>query len=245
MRADWILPDWPAPARVRALSTTRQGGVSSGTFSSLNLGEHVGDAVEAVTENRRILRTEIGRAQPRWLKQVHGTRVVNLEGADVSGEADAAVTAKPHEACLIMTADCLPVLFTDKAGTRVGAAHAGWRGLSAGVLEATLAAMEIPPDRIMAWMGPAIGPRSYEVGDDVRQAFVGHVQQAQEAFATGKAAGKWWCDLYMLARQRLTAAGVQAIYGGGFCTLTDKERFFSFRRDAGKTGRMATLIYMD
>jgi YfiH family protein len=243
--ADWIVPDWPAPGNVRALSTTRQGGVSTGPFATLNLGEHVGDAAEAVAENRRRLQQEIGAAQPRWLRQVHGTGVAKLEGAPVSEAADAAVTGKRGEACLIMTADCLPVLFADEAGTQVGAAHAGWRGLSTGVLEATLAAMQAAPGEVMAWMGPAIGPRSYEVGEEVRQAFITHSAPAAGAFAPGKVPGKWWCDLYELARQRLEAAGVKAIYGGGFCTSEDRDRFFSFRRDAGQTGRMATLIYME
>jgi len=244
MRADWILPDWPAPKSVRALSTTRHGGISTGAFASLNLGEHVDDAPDAVAENRRRLQAEIGAAQPRWLSQVHGTRVVRLAGAAVTEPADAAVTAKPGEACLIMTADCMPVLFCDASGSRVAAAHAGWRGLAAGVLEATLAEMGTSPGEVMAWMGPAIGPKHYEVGEEVRQAFAAHDPQAIQAFAQGRAPDKWWCDLYMLARQRLDAAGVKAVYGGGFCTFDDEERFFSFRRDSGRTGRMATLIYM-
>jgi hypothetical protein len=245
MRADWITPDWPAPARVHALSTTRQGGVSGGPFASLNLGEHVGDQPAAVAENRRRLQQEIGAAQPRWLKQVHGTHVAKLEGAAVTEPADAAVTHRAGEACLIMTADCLPVLFCDREGTQVGAAHAGWRGLCAGVLEATVQAMGVAPAVMMAWMGPAIGADDYEVGDEVRHAFIAHAPQAAPAFKPGKAPGKWWCDLYVLARLRLQAAGVKAIYGGGLSTAGDAKRFFSFRRDAGQTGRMATLIYME
>lgn len=243
MRAEWIRPDWPAPARVHALSTTRAGGVSRGVYASLNLGEHVGDDVACVAENRKRLQVDLVGAAPRWLQQVHGVRVARLAGAPVTEAADASVTAVGGQACVVMTADCLPVLFCDRAGTRVAAAHAGWRGLSAGVLEATIKAMDVAPDQMLAWMGPAIGPGAYEVGEEVRARFVAGAPQSAAAFRTGKAHGKWWCDLYSLARQRLRAAGVQAVYGGGFCTYTERERFFSFRRD-GECGRMATLIWL-
>lgn len=243
MRADWITPDWPAPAWVKAVSTTRGGGVSAGVYASLNLGEHVGDAAGAVAENRRRLRESLGlRHEPRWLKQVHGTHVARLEGKAVAEPADAVVTAVAGEACAIMTADCLPVLFCDMAGTQVAAAHAGWRGLAAGVLEAAVNAMDTEPGRILAWLGPAIGPRAYEVGEEVRRAFVERSAEAPRAFRPGRAEGKWWCDLYLLAEQRLRAAGVTRIHGGGFCTYREPARFFSFRRD-GECGRMATLIY--
>lgn len=245
MPADWILPEWPAPARVRAVSTMRFGGVSKGAYGSLNFGNHVGDDPAAVAENRRRLVAALGlKQEPAWLKQVHGTRVACLSGAQVQGPADAAMTSKPRLACAVMTADCLPVLFCDRAGTRVAAAHAGWRGLCAGVLEATLAAMGKDSAEFMAWMGPAIGPESYEVGEEVRQAFVHLDADAALAFTPGKVAGKWWCNLYALARRRMEAAGVTQIYGGGLCTYADRERFFSFRRD-GECGRMATLIYID
>lgn len=245
MLADWILPDWPAPARVHAVSTTRDGGVSAGVYASLNLGQHVGDELVAVVENRRRLVTALKlQAEPRWLQQVHGTRVARLEGRSVEAPADAAVTALAGETCAVMTADCLPVLFCDRAGTRVGAAHAGWRGLAAGVLEATVQAMETTPAGLLAWMGPAIGPKTYEVGAEVREAFITRDPGAAAAFAPGKAAGKWWCDLYTLARRRLRAVGVTQVYGGGFCTCMDRERFFSFRRD-GQCGRMATLVWLD
>ena len=244
MHADWIQPDWPAPARVRAVSTTRGGGVSSGSYAALNLGQHVGDAPASVIENRRRLVTALGlRHGPHWLKQVHGTAVARLTGAPVSAPADAAVTGTAGEACAIMTADCLPVLFCDRAGTRVAAAHAGWRGLAAGVLEATTQAMEAAPGGLLAWMGPAIGPKAYEVGEEVRAAFIAQDPGAAAGFTPGKAPGKWWCDLYMLARRRLEAAGIERIYGGGLCTYTERERFFSFRRD-GECGRMATLIWL-
>lgn len=243
MPTDFIWPDWPAPRHVRSLSTTRGGGVSTGAYASLNLGEHVGDDLRAVAANRARLQPALGHAMPRWLKQVHGVRVTH-DGDTTHAPADAAVTARHEVACAIMTADCLPVIFCDRAGTRVAAAHAGWRGLSAGVLEATVKAMGGEPADILAWMGPAIGSKSYEVGDEVRQTFVAQSAEAAKAFATGRAVGKWWCDLYMLARQRLETAGVQSIHGGGFCTFTDRERFFSFRRD-GECGRMATLIWLE
>ena len=241
MQDDFIRPDWPAPKNVRALSTTREGGASTGPYTSLNLAEHVGDAAQAVAANRARLQQALGGAVPRWLKQVHGTRVAG-EGVSTREPADASVTARRGQACVVMTADCLPVILCDKAGTRVAAAHAGWRGLSAGVLEATLQSMGTTD--LLAWMGPAIGPKAYEVGEEVRQAFVAQSAEATKAFAPGKAEGKWWCDLYMLARERLDAAGVKDIYGGGFCTFTDKQRFFSFRRD-GECGRMATLIWLE
>lgn len=245
MHADWITPDWPAPPGVRAASTTRNGGVSSGAYASLNLGQHVGDDPAAVSENRHRLLAALKLPKgPRWLQQVHGTRVAHLEGMPVDEPADAAVTAARGEACVIMTADCLPVLLCDAKGTRVAAAHAGWRGLAANVLEAMVKAMDTEPGEMLAWFGPAIGPAAYEVGEEVRQAFVTQHAAAASAFEPGKSAGKWWCDLYMLAHQRLTAAGVTRIYGGGFCTFTERERFFSFRRD-GECGRMATLIWLE
>ena len=241
MRNDCIRPHWPAPQNVHALSTTRKGGVSAGPYAALNLGDHVGDDPQAVAANRASLQQELGDVIPRWLKQVHGVRVAG-DGESTREPADAAVTAKRGAACVIMTADCLPVIFCDRAGTRVAAAHAGWRGLAAGVLEATLQSMGTQD--VLAWMGPAIGPRAYEVGADVREAFVGHSAEAAKAFLPGKAEGKWWCDIYRLARLRLEAAGVKHIYGGGLCTFTDRERFFSFRRD-GECGRMATLIWLE
>lgn len=240
MQDDFIRPDWPAPGNVCALSTTRRGGTSTGPYASLNLGEHVGDDPRTVAANRARLQKSLGRAMPRWLQQVHGLRVMH-DGDTTHAPADAAVTTRHGVACTIMTADCLPVIFCDEAGTRVAAAHAGWRGLSAGILEATLEAMATTD--VLAWLGPAIGPKAYEVGEEVRQAFVAHSADAAKAFAPGKAPGKWWCDLYMLARQRLQAAGVKTIYGGDFCTSTEKERFFSFRRD-GRCGRMATLVWL-
>lgn len=239
---DWIVPDWPAPANVRAVSTTRTGGVSRGAYASFNLGAHVGDDPRAVAENRLSLQSELGLSrEPHWLTQVHGTRVVSLEDSTEVQEADGAVTHVPGRACAIMTADCLPVLFCDRAGNTVAAAHAGWRGLAAGVLENTLAAMRVPALEILAWLGPAIGPQAYEVGEEVRKAFVQIDRVADQAFEP-HGDGKWLCDLYQLAGQRLRHAGVSQVYGGGLCTYSAPKRFFSYRRD-GECGRMATLIW--
>ncbi|OXS14141.1 hypothetical protein CGX12_15940 [Zobellella denitrificans] len=240
---DVILPDWPAPANVCAAQSCRQGGVSQAPFNSLNLGAHVGDRVQDVATNRERLGACLNLpAEPVWLEQVHGTRVLILPTADQDRTADAVVTRTPGQVCAVMTADCLPVLFCDDAGTVVGAAHAGWRGLAGGVLEATLAAMQVDPDRVLAWMGPAIGPRAFEVGTDVREAFIEHSALAADAFMPR--GDKWLADLYHLARLRLAAAGVHHIYGGEHCTHSEAERFFSYRRD-GRTGRMASLIWLD
>ena len=237
----FLVPDWPAPAQVGALSTTRGGGVSAPPYGSLNLGDHVGDAPAAVVENRRRLVAALP-APPCWLRQVHGTEVVDAARAAVDCEADAAFTRTPAAVCLIMTADCLPVLFCDRAGTVVAAAHAGWRGLAAGVLEATLHSMAVAPGDVLAWLGPAIGPAAFEVGDEVRETFVAGDPAAVSAFRV-HSAGKWRADLFLLARQRLLRAGVTAVYGGGVCTFSDPERFFSHRRDR-QTGRMATAIWL-
>lgn len=238
-----IVPDWPAPARVGAFATTRSGGVSGGVFASLNLGNHVGDDPAAVAANRDLVCRHLG-GRPVWLSQVHG--VTAVDAAAVAGtappEADAAFSRRPGVACAVMTADCLPVLFCDDAGTVVAVAHAGWRGLQAGVLEATVRAMGVPAGSLMAWLGPAIGPGAFEVGGEVREAFVGVAAEAVAAFKPA-AEGKWLADIYLLARQRLAAQGVTRVFGGDFCTVTDRERFFSYRRD-GQTGRMASLIWL-
>ncbi|WP_374336264.1 peptidoglycan editing factor PgeF [Leeia sp.] len=238
-----IRPDWAAPAHVRALVTTRQGGVSLPPFDSLNTATHVQDDPLRVAQNRQRLAALLP-AEPVWLNQVHGTTVVNLdESLACEPDADAAVSRSPAAVCVVQTADCLPVLFTDRQGTVVAAAHAGWRGLCAGVLEHTLAAMRVPGQDVLAWLGPAIGPQAFEVGDEVREAFLQHNAAADLAFQP-HGAGKWWCDLYALARQRLQAVGVADISGGGLCTWHDQARFFSFRRDR-VTGRMASLIWLD
>jgi polyphenol oxidase len=239
---DWITADWPAPARVRSLVTTRSGGVSAPPYDSLNLGEHVGDLPQSVAENRAILRAHLP-AEPAWLSQVHGTRVVDAAAVHDAPEADASVADRPGVVCAIMTADCLPVLFCDRAGTRVAAAHAGWRGLCAGVLEATVDAMGIAPAGLLAWMGPAIGPDAFEVGAEVREAFIAHDAASATAFSP-IGDGKFLADLYRLARMRLHALGIDAVSGGEHCTVIDRSRFFSYRRD-GRTGRMASLIWLE
>lgn len=240
MTQDVLLPDWPAPSRVRALVTTRAGGVSKGPYASMNPADHVGDDPAAVAENRARLRRLLP-AEPFWLEQVHGSAVCRWE-AGGPRRADACVSRTPGAVCAVLTADCLPVLLTDQAGTVVAAAHAGWRGLCAGVLERTLAAMGTDPGRILAWLGPAIGPAAFQVGDEVRAAFLA-VDCATHAAFRPDVPGKWRADLYALARLALGRAGVHAVYGGGFCTYADPARFFSYRRD-GVTGRMASLIWL-
>jgi len=241
-----IRPDWPAPGGVQAVATTRGGGVSTGSYKSLNLGDHVADDPAAVAANRRLLGQGLDLpAEPAWLAQVHGVAVTRADQSAPGTRADASITLRPRVVCAVLTADCLPVLFCDRAGRHVAAAHAGWRGLAAGVLEATVAALEAagaPAHTLLAWLGPAIGPRAYEVGDDVRGAFLQADTSAVSAFAFSRP-GHWWLDLYAAARLRLARAGVTAIYGGGFCTHGERERFFSHRRD-GITGRQATLIWL-
>lgn len=237
-----ILPDWPAPASVRSLMTTRAGGVSAAPWASFNLGDHVGDDPVHVAANRARLRRQLP-AEPDWLRQVHSARVVELGRASVPvPEADAAFTREPGRVCAVLTADCLPVLFCDRAGSTVAAAHAGWRGLAGGVLEATVAAMQTPPADIIVWLGAAIGPQAFEVGDDVRDAFSAADPAAAGAFVAHAAPGKWLADIYALARIRLGRLGVTAIHGGGRCTFTESGHFYSYRRD-GVTGRMASLIW--
>jgi polyphenol oxidase len=237
-----ITPDWPVPARVKALVTTRVGGASAGAFAGFNLANHVGDDPIAVAANRQRLRNRLPVA-PVWLTQVHGTHCVVAEDAWSGIQADACVTRSVTHACAVLTADCLPVFFSDLTGSVVGVAHAGWRGLAAGVLEATIAAMECPGEAILAWLGPAIGPSAFEVGGEVRDAFLADDSEAGTAFVTAKP-GKWWCDIYSLARRRLARAGVTGVYGGDLCTVSDPERFYSYRRD-GATGRMASLIWIE
>ena len=242
-----LQPDWPAPARVRAYSTTRHGGHSSGCYASLNLGDHVGDDPASGAANRRGLSQALELpSEPLWLRQIHGTQVVEADrarsGTSHEIQADGSVTSVPGTVCVVMTADCLPVLLCDRVGTRVAALHAGWRGLVAGVLEAGVAAMHCPPEQLMAWIGPAIGPTAFEVGDEVRAAFVDHDPAAGRCFEASNQ--RWLADLPTLARQRLSSAGVGSVHGGRWCTWQDGERFFSYRRD-GQTGRQASLIWLD
>lgn len=240
--AGWIVPDWPAPARVRALVTTRGGGVSLPPYASLNLGDHVGDDPAAVAANRALLGRSLP-AEPLWLSQVHGTAVADADRDPPGSIADASVARRPGTVCAVLTADCLPVLLCDREGSVVGAAHAGWRGLCEGVLEAVVGAMGVEPERLLAWLGPAIGPAAFEVGDEVRAAFIARDPAAAGAFRPGATAGKWLADLYALARQRLAGCGVADVYGGGLCTVSDAGRFFSYRRD-GATGRFASLVWI-
>lgn len=244
----WIEPEWPAPPGVRALTTTRIGGVSAAPYGSLNLAAHVGDDPAAVTANRRRLSQAVGLpAEPVWLEQVHGCDVCviaeDTPAGNFSQRADAAVAHRPGVVCAVLTADCLPVLLCDDAGEAVAAVHAGWRGLRDGVIEAAAARLDRPADRLLAWLGPAIGPTAFEVGDEVRQAFCTESTRSEASFRPS-INGRWLADLYGLATERLEALGIERVSGGGFCTMSDPARFFSYRRD-GVTGRMATLIWID
>ena len=242
---EWIEPDWPAPRGVRAYSTTRQGGLSCGPYESFNLGDQVGDQPEAVRQNRARLRRCLELpGEPHWLRQVHGCAVAQI-GADAPGcAADAVLTEEAGRVCAVLTADCLPLLLTDSQGHQVAAVHGGWRGLAGGVIEATLERFRAPARELLCWLGPAIGPQAFEVGEEVRAVFLEQIGPAAGKAFRHRAPGRWFGDLYLLARLRLQAAGVQQIYGGGFCTFQDRRRFFSYRRD-GITGRMATLIWKE
>lgn len=238
----WITPDWPAPAGVRALSTLRGGGVSREGYAGLNLAHHVGDDPEAVRENRdRLLRAAGIPVEPCWLEQVHGTGVIDADDWQPGVQADAAFARYPDVVCAVLTADCLPVLLSARDGSAVAAIHAGWRGLAAGVIEAT--ANAIGAGELIAWLGPAIGPQAFEVGEEVRAAFVAADAGAAAAFRPSPA-GRWLADLYQLARRRLQTVGIAEVYGGGACTYSDANRFYSYRRD-GQTGRMASLIWRE
>ena len=236
-----IYPDWPAPASVGALSSTRAGGCSLPPWDSFNLGDHVGDDHSAVAANRRQLFQRAGlRESSCWLQQVHGARVV--AAAEQTCEADASITRLPGQVCAVMTADCLPLLMCDQQGTQVAAVHAGWRGLAAGVVENALDSFDCAPRDILVWLGPAIGPSAFEVGPEVRQAFLQQDEQAGQAFrANGR--DHWLADIYLLAKLKLFRKGVHHVYGGNFCTYSETQRFFSYRRD-GQTGRMASLIWL-
>lgn len=239
----WLAPEWPAPAAVRACVSLRTGGVSAAPYASLNLATHVGDDSACVAENRRRLHAALQLpAEPLWLRQVHGIGVVDAATAAPESEADAAYAHRHDTVCAVLTADCLPVLLCDFGGTAVGVAHAGWRGLLNGVIEHTVHAMRRPGAELLAWLGPAIGPRAFEVGGEVRDAFIGHDVAAVAAFRPSPA-GRWRADIYELARQRLARLGIRAVYGGNYCTVAESRRFYSFRRD-GVTGRMASLIWL-
>lgn len=240
--SECYIPEWNVPPNVRALQTTRNGGVSLAPWASFNLGDHVGDAPAAVVANRELLRARLP-SNPSWLTQVHSTLAVDIDSGPKTNEGDAAYSRQPGHVCVVMTADCLPVLFCDRQGSVVAAAHAGWRGLLGGVLESAVAAMKVDPGDVLAWLGPAIGPQCFEVGEEVRAAFAAADPLAGQAFSPG-AQGKWLCDIYLLARQRLLGIGVTAISGGGACTVSESDRYYSYRRD-GVTGRMASLIWLE
>ncbi|VAX05381.1 FIG00003370: Multicopper polyphenol oxidase [hydrothermal vent metagenome] len=240
----WIEPDWPAPPGVRAYSTTRLGGYSQPPFDGFNLGDHVGDDQDAVARNRVLLSSSLELpSEPKWLTQVHGVDVIEAGITPQSWEADAMFARNPGLVCAVLTADCLPLLLCNRSGDWVAAVHAGWRGLADGIIEATLDRLAVPENEIIAWMGPAIGPACFEVGTKVRDSFLHHDPATEIAF-TGNGPGRWLADIYQLAKQRLRAHGVTSVWGGEYCTVTDRERFYSYRRD-GRTGRMATLVWIE
>jgi polyphenol oxidase len=247
LRSGWLVPDWPAPARVHAVCTARAGGVSNGPYESLNLGDHVGDAPQAVAENRATFARAIG-ARPVFLQQVHGRHAIELGAGTPDGvEADGCFTRDAAIACTIMVADCLPVLFTREDGSSVGAAHAGWRGLAGGVLESVVEAMGVEPRTLLAWLGPCIGPTVFEVGGEVKATFEAHDPGAASLF-TPHADGKWLANLPGLARRRLQALGIARLYGNDgnrdWCTVSNPSKFFSHRRDR-VSGRFAASIWLD
>ena len=239
----FIVPQWPAASRVRALVTTRIGGVSTGPYASFNLADHVHDQRQAVIENRRRLRVAGGLPrEPAWLQQVHGTTTKSAAEIKSDTCADGSFTDRANTVCAVLTADCLPVLLSDTAGGWVAALHAGWRGLAAGVIESALSAWGARVEDTLAWLGPAIGPSAFEVGDEVRAAFVDRDRDSSAAFVASRP-GHWHADLYQLARRRLAASGVRRVWAGSWCTFSDPARFYSYRRD-GVTGRMASLIWL-
>ncbi len=243
MTSALLIPDWPVAAKIKAVSSTRFGGVSFAPYDGLNLGMHVGDDSRLVAQNRAQL---IAQAQmpsaPVWLNQTHSTVVAHITvPTSEMIDADGVFTSQPGVVCSAMTADCLPILLADRQGTQVAAVHAGWRGLANGIVENALRYFS---GDVLAWLGPAIGPAAFEVGDDVRQAFISQHPQAHLAFTPGKQAGKWWANMPLLATQRLQRQGVTAVYGGDLCTYQDPTRFYSYRRD-GVTGRQASFIWID
>ena len=237
--------DWPAPMHVHAGATTRVGGFSEPPYDSLNLGFGSQDDGDVIRRNRERLVQGLGLAQdPMWLRQQHGTVAVAADAGIRDRHADASFAFKPGVTCAVLTADCMPVLLCDRDGTRVAAAHAGWRGLAGGVLESVLEALQLPPEEVLAWLGPAIGPDHFKVGPEVREAFERFDPGARAAFRPGDG-DREFADLFQLARRRLALRGVEAVYGGGVCTYANPERFFSYRRDGQRSGRMAALIWMD
>ena len=244
-RIDLIKPDWPAANNIHAFSTTRNSGVSEGAYTSLNLAMHVADTPSHVQANRESLKSQLELpTEPLWLNQVHGYNVVDASlEYTTAPESDASFCNKPGKVCSVMTADCLPVLICNRQGNKVAAAHAGWRGLADGVIESTIAAMEEKHSELLVWLGPAIGPQAFEVGEEVRDVFVNSLPMSADAFQQNRQ-GRYLADIYLLARLRLRNMGVNCVFGGDYCTYTDAQRFYSYRRD-DTTGRQASLIWFD
>ena len=240
-KLNFIIPNWPAPANVHALQTNRRAGHSHAPFNSLNLGDHVKDNPIHVAQNRQLL-SEFLPSEPVWLNQTHSISVVDAANTSCLPDADASYSTRKNVVCVTMTADCLPILLCDTAGTVVASIHAGWRGLCDGIIEATVSQLPAKPVDLMAWFGPAIGPNAFEVGAEVRAQFIAKEAKAEHAFKPHN--DKWLCDIYKIATQRLNNCGITQIYGGNYCTFTEEENFYSYRRD-GVTGRMATLIWLD
>jgi len=244
---DYIIPTWPAPNQVKAMVTTRNGGISVGNYNSFNLGDHVGDDPIAVAANRAKLKFVLQLpTEPIWLRQVHGCNVTNISQNYIDCTADAAIATCASQVCVVLTADCLPLLVCDQGGTTVAAIHAGWRGLADGVIAATLNKFKIPPAELLVWMGPAIGAEAFEVGAEVREKFLQiDINNAKAFVPSPRNPLAWMANIYTLARNSLEIQGVGWIGGGDFCTFRDTARFFSHRRDGGITGRMASLIWLD
>jgi YfiH family protein len=239
----FITPAWPAPENVHALTTLRTGGYSSAPYSSFNLAEHTGDDAECVNRNRALLREHFSLPdEPLWLQQVHSNRIVSAGPENIGAEADGSWTCHVGNVCVVMTADCLPVLICNRQGSKVAAVHAGWRGLHAGVVTSAIRLLDSDPADLMVWLGPAIGPQAFEVGPEVLQAFADRNDENRSAFRQTDNQ-HWLCDLYRLARIELSSQGVDSVFGGNECTCTDEQRFYSYRRD-GDTGRMASLIWL-
>ncbi len=244
MKGHYLTPDWPAPANIKACVTKRAGGASTGAFNGLNMGLRSGDVPETVLENREIVKADWQFSnEPQWLHQVHGVDVAIARPDAIEREGDAVWTDQAGLTCAVLTADCLPVIFCNRFGSKVAVAHAGWKGLQGGVLEQTVKALSEPVEELMAWMGPAISQKHFEVGPEVRAAFIGEDASASQAFLSGDG-DRWFGDLYALAKLRLNAIGLTDLYGGGLCTYSDSDSWYSYRRDGAKSGRLATLIWM-
>ncbi len=241
-----ITPNWPAPLHIKACTTLRHGGYSEAPYVSFNLAQHVGDESRHVQANRALLTTLLALpTEPTWLEQTHSTIVVSAESHNRGKEADASFACESKQICVVLTADCLPILLCDRKGTCVAAIHAGWRGLANGIIGKTLDTLQLAPDDTLVWLGPAIGPTVYELGNEVRQQFIARQAETEKAFLPSSNPDRWLGNLYELAKLDFEHVGVSAIYGGDHCTYSDKERFFSYRRDGNKTGRMASLIWIE